>query len=418
MAITHLDTNTGGEPGTTGSVVITKPDGVASGDVLVAFACTNELTITVPAGFTQVALSANADTPGTFSGGMWYKVAGGSEPASYTFSKSADGGPIAVSLSAFRGCNTTSPIDVSSEIAGGAAGEPANPATSVTQTASGHLVYARFTRNVSGTSGVAEAPAYSNGTAGWSELGEAAAFSGATVNYGVGVYAADADTGAGAQTEPAITVSRTETDNVYILAALLAAPEGDVATSLAPVVAALAGDHRISGVLGTELSPVVAAFAGNGGPTAGTLDTVLSSVVADAEGTATGGTVGATLPAVTSAFEGAVVPSGGFECQLAPVTCAFVMETKPFGEHVISVEADHRSFLIIDDDPGLLPIKRSAVYTTPLSSPLAVEADITVSAYDAFVNTGVQSIESSAEAFQPVARITRDASTVTAGVVG
>jgi hypothetical protein len=40
----------------------------------------------------------------------------------------------------------------------------------------------------------------------------------------------------------------------------------------------------------------------------------------------------------------------------------FGTETQPFGEHVIVVEAEDRAFSVIDDDPGLKPIARSAVW--------------------------------------------------------
>lgn len=221
MAITQVGTaTTASDDGSTGSCAPAKPTGVAADDVLIAVISQNENTLTVPSGFTLVQQRTTTDTTNVFSGHMYYKVCGGSEPSSYTFSKAADGGPLVVTLSAWRGVDTAAPVHQSSSVAGAGAAEPANPTISVTTTLTSRVMYARCTRNVSGTSGVAELPAYSSATGGWSEISEAAQFSGGTVNYGNCQYAATADQGSGTYTEPAVTCSRTETDNVYIMVAL------------------------------------------------------------------------------------------------------------------------------------------------------------------------------------------------------
>lgn len=64
------------------TVTLSKPTGTASGDMLVAAVFTrSDITITPPTGFTQRMLNTHAD--GSF--GIYTKMAGGSEPASYDF---------------------------------------------------------------------------------------------------------------------------------------------------------------------------------------------------------------------------------------------------------------------------------------------------------------------------------------------
>jgi hypothetical protein len=221
VAITQVGTATSDtDDGSTGACAPAKPTGVASGDVLIATISQNENTLTVPSGFTLIQQRTTTDTTNTFSGHMYYKVCGGSEPSTYSFSKAADGGPLVVTLSAWRGVDTAAPINTSSSVAGAGIAEPANPTISVTSTATSRVLFARCTRNVSGVSGTSELPTYSSATGGWSEISDAAAFSGGTVNYGNCVYAQTADSAAAAYTEPAVTCSRTETDNVYIMVAL------------------------------------------------------------------------------------------------------------------------------------------------------------------------------------------------------
>lgn len=62
---------------------ITKPSGVASGDLLVAFAYSTDTSIAAPTGWTVITTGAHG-----FSSG-WWKVAGAGEPANYTWTSSS-----------------------------------------------------------------------------------------------------------------------------------------------------------------------------------------------------------------------------------------------------------------------------------------------------------------------------------------
>jgi hypothetical protein len=93
------------------SLVVTKPTGTASGDVLMAFwnnAGSGSSTITWPSGFTEEA-NANMVTPDTTTIRCASKTAGGSEPADYTITSSTNDACTAAIL-AFSGRDTGAAI--------------------------------------------------------------------------------------------------------------------------------------------------------------------------------------------------------------------------------------------------------------------------------------------------------------------
>jgi hypothetical protein len=91
------------------SLTIAKPAGVAAGHVLVAtFAIQGKPGVLVPSGWTLIreTLGKNAYEQATY-----YKVAGSSEPASYTFSAKANSWKMAGGITAFSGVDTANPIE-------------------------------------------------------------------------------------------------------------------------------------------------------------------------------------------------------------------------------------------------------------------------------------------------------------------
>ncbi|HVD62815.1 MAG TPA: Ig-like domain-containing protein, partial [Lapillicoccus sp.] len=91
------------------TLVIPAPAGVTSGDALLAVVSVRGApAITPPAGWTLVRLDANAST---MRQAVFVRIAGGSEPASYTFTlsnaQSAAGGIVA-----YTGVDATTPVDV------------------------------------------------------------------------------------------------------------------------------------------------------------------------------------------------------------------------------------------------------------------------------------------------------------------
>lgn len=76
-------TTAGNSNGT--ALTLTKPTGTASDDILIAFiAWEDDVEPSAPAGWT---LKSSVSESTTFSGYLWWKRAGGSEPADYTFTK-------------------------------------------------------------------------------------------------------------------------------------------------------------------------------------------------------------------------------------------------------------------------------------------------------------------------------------------
>lgn len=234
MAITQVGSATTGGADSSGSFSVTKPTGVASGHVLVAMGVSNEGTWdTLPSGFTQFAVSSDAGTPNNFRAYFWYKICGGSEPASYSFGSTTAAGagaPMVAIISAWSGVDTSgSPIMDQSLVSGGSTGEPANPATSFTQTADGRLFFFRAAR--AGTT----IQTFSQATANWTELADDGRFSGGTVSYAGTLVSHDFDTAGGvSRSEPGVSASPSgdDTDNVYLLGALRGGDpsEGDSGT--------------------------------------------------------------------------------------------------------------------------------------------------------------------------------------------
>src|SRR3954451_20420767 len=109
---------------------VNKPAGVAAGDVLVAaFAASGNPTGTWPAGWNLVTGGYTASN--NLLGGVLYKVATATEPASYTFtassSQSLTGGIVA-----YSNVNTTTPFDVFTS-GTGASGNAVGPSVTTTQ---------------------------------------------------------------------------------------------------------------------------------------------------------------------------------------------------------------------------------------------------------------------------------------------
>jgi PKD repeat protein len=99
----------------TTAVTLTKPTGVAAGDVLVA-SITADLdpTLTAPTGWTTIANALSIGSTSTAGARVfaYYHVVGASDPANYTWtlSKAVKWG---AGVTAYRGVNTTTPLDSS-----------------------------------------------------------------------------------------------------------------------------------------------------------------------------------------------------------------------------------------------------------------------------------------------------------------
>ena len=110
--ITFRGSTSAGAPSGTLSLTINKPSGTAAGDVMIASIAVrpNTAAITVPAGWTPVRRIDNANANAN-SLAVYYKVAGASEPANYTWTFSTSTGS-AGGIHTFSGVDTGNPIDV------------------------------------------------------------------------------------------------------------------------------------------------------------------------------------------------------------------------------------------------------------------------------------------------------------------
>lgn len=113
-AIVLLDTTTAANSANGASVTVTRPAGAEVGDLLVAQVAfhTHDFvgTITAPAGWTTVRV--DNDTNHEMQGVFW-KVVTGSEPATYVFTNTTGdtGKEGSGAIAAYRGVDTTNPID-------------------------------------------------------------------------------------------------------------------------------------------------------------------------------------------------------------------------------------------------------------------------------------------------------------------
>jgi len=112
MSVTFQSSSTG-QAGLSGSIAITAPSGLASGKVMlagIAMQGGTSLSITPPSAWNLIRRTDNG-TSQTLA--TYYKIAGGSEPGSYTWSYSGGNGAGEGVIDAYSGVNNSTPIDTS-----------------------------------------------------------------------------------------------------------------------------------------------------------------------------------------------------------------------------------------------------------------------------------------------------------------
>lgn len=116
-------------------VTITKPSGTISGDLLIAQYRVNRasITITPPAGWTSI----RKDEQGTRSSELFYRMAGGSEGASYAFSHSGGAESVVGTIMCFSGCSLTAAVGASNGV-GNASGGPS--VSTITPAAANNII--------------------------------------------------------------------------------------------------------------------------------------------------------------------------------------------------------------------------------------------------------------------------------------
>lgn len=308
------------------SVAANKPAGVVSGDLLLAVFTNNNQTVSRPSGWTQLFYTP-ASTGNVWATGVYYKVAGASEPTSYTFSVPS-AAPLVLSITAWSGVDNTTPIGTQfADIANGSVSEPhAGPSKTVTIT-DGRLIYVRAVRFVGST-----VPTFSTAAGGVTELVDVGIFSGGSVSYANCQYADNADFAtSGSKAGLAISCSQAESDNLEATIALKSAAtpvSGDLDVSLPAVSSDLAGGPHFDADLDVSLPAVSVETAGFGQPAPSS------------------GSFALTLPAVSSGLAGATDAIGAMSVSVLP-TVTVQAETRVFGVRVIAIEPDDSRRIIV-----------------------------------------------------------------------
>lgn len=337
------------------TLTISAPAGVAARDVLLAHITTNNRTVTAPSGWVNFGGGTSAGF--AWQAQLYYKIAGSSEPADYDWTiGSGTDAPSAGCINAWRGVDNGDPIGAIAEVFDDSDLSEPSTTPSVTVPSDcprGRLYAVRACRRAA-----ADGVVFSESDASWSRRTTVAGLGG--VSYTVSHFSHDTSpsfTTSGSKTGLAISGSLTETNNYKATYALREENQGTSAMTLGSVTMDVEADHRISGDVDLTLGNVTADFAGEGSPPTGDVAMTLSPVSADfAADSDIGGDSDLQLSPVVAGFSGAVEPIGDIDLQLPSVTVQFGTETQPFGEHVIRVEEEKRSFLVIQDDPGLIPI--------------------------------------------------------------
>src|SRR5581483_6207458 len=129
--------------GVASSLVLPVPAGVAAGNVLLAVVdVASSNTVSTPAGWTLVRSDVTTASGGVTGQWAYYHVAGGSEPASYTWQLGGKVGAAGAIL-AYSGADTTNPIDAAAGQAGSTK-STAITAPSVTTTVAGDMLVGLF----------------------------------------------------------------------------------------------------------------------------------------------------------------------------------------------------------------------------------------------------------------------------------
>ncbi len=121
MAITHVDSNTSpssypGSSNNTDTIEVVKPTGLQQGDFMIAFLQAGGVSVnSAPSGWTLHDQTSHG-SQGAFNSWIYYKFAGASEPADYTWNLSGgDVTPAGGAIAAFRGVSTNGPINAYEE---------------------------------------------------------------------------------------------------------------------------------------------------------------------------------------------------------------------------------------------------------------------------------------------------------------
>ncbi|MFE6223004.1 hypothetical protein [Streptomyces sp. NPDC057854] len=368
MAVSHVNTQVGSSASST-SVVVTKPTGTASGDLLTAFVTSNYQAVSAPAGWTEIGDYGIE----TFRVHVFRKVAGGSEGSSYTFTVPSSA-TLLCQATAWRGVDNTTPIDIAPVLSASFnSSEPMSTET-VSGGTQGRMVYFRAARRASSGTPITYT---ASGVTELSDAGVAA--SGNAFAYSGGLYMATSDyASGGSKAGLAITASATETHDVTVTMAIKAGGTSGTVDADLPSLSSvsMSGSVAYPAVLDADLPvPTVEAEAFHGfyeGP------------------------LSVSVP-ITVNVAGSTPPRGPLEISLPPIV-EIVGETRRFAENVVNVSRDERWFVMTQDGwhlgrrnvrfvPLVVELPLPVVVISATTSPEAPSPDVLVEVFGASVST-------------------------------
>lgn len=217
--------NTLSSPGLTSTSVVTKPTGLAVGDVMIAIVHCNQAGITAPAGQGWTRLyTQDASTGNLYRVEVWYVVATSTHTAasSFTWTDADANSPMHAAISAYRGVSQTTPINASQINVAATTNPQTTP--SITTTATSLILYLRMVRRNSSGGTTAFSSSITNERLDVSNHSTG-------VSYNMALYDSGSQQAAGSISGTSITAATTPiTDTVAVTLALgvgdVSAPAG------------------------------------------------------------------------------------------------------------------------------------------------------------------------------------------------
>lgn len=229
--------NTLSSPALTSTSVVTKPTGLAVGDVMIAVMHGNEAGITAPSVRWTRLNTQDSSNGNLYRMETWYCVATSSETAatSFTWTNGDASSSFHAAIYAYRGVSQSAPINASLVSAGSTAASQTTP--SITTTATSLILYFRTARRSTSGNTTAFSSSITNERLDVSNHG-------ATVSYNQALYDSGSQQAAGNISGTSITAATTPITDCY--AVTLALGVGDISVTPAQGAATAASYNAVA----------------------------------------------------------------------------------------------------------------------------------------------------------------------------
>lgn len=332
MAITFVAAAEAHANTATSSIVVNKPTGTTTGDfmIMAVMACRGPgsvVAFTTPSGWTLVRASA-ADSE--HKQAVYSRVAGGSEPSTYTVAWTGDSASRWIGIASYRGASGTI-LAENAATESGSASPLATPSVSNTQATAWRVTIGSA---IDGTSDDVSAATPSTSEVSRRAGGTAWALVTSGYYYCFQLYDSNGAIAVGSTSR---SFSSTGPASFWSAAAWVGILEeggatavtGTASATVGPISPSLVGDVTDNATVAVQLAGVTQQFDGFGTPPAVT------------------GTSAVQLNGVTPAFAGGVPPSGTMVMDILPQV-TFLTETEVFGIRVIDVEAEESRIITVE----------------------------------------------------------------------